>query len=68
MNENFLDHSVGTESDIDLKETRKMHFWCEELGLRSEDLRDIVRLVGPAVHDVRMYLAKKLLVSWPAHY
>ncbi|HXH30682.1 MAG TPA: DUF3606 domain-containing protein [Bacteriovoracaceae bacterium] len=65
MNDLSQDLNLSEDKKIDFKH---INFWCEELGLKSEDLRDIVQLVGPAVHDVRVYLAKKLLISWPAHY
>jgi hypothetical protein len=56
------------DTKIDLKETLDVNFWCEELNLRADELRDIVKQVGPAVHDVRLYLAKKLLINWPVSY
>ena len=51
-----------TEKHIDIKEAWNLNFWCEELNLRAEELKEIVRLVGPKVHDVRVYLAKRLLL------
>jgi hypothetical protein len=43
-------------------------FWCEELSVGIEELNDIVSDVGTNVFDVREYLAKKLMASWPAYY
>lgn len=51
------------EKKIDLKESWDVNFWCEEFNLRAEDLKEIVLSVGPKVHDVRVHLAKKLLLN-----
>lgn len=53
---------------INVSEVKELNYWCEELNLRAEDLKEIIRKVGPAVHDVRLYLAKQLLISWPETY
>ncbi|MFL5786089.1 MAG: DUF3606 domain-containing protein [Bacteriovoracaceae bacterium] len=58
-----MEMSVETENKIDLKEPWDLNFWCEELNLRAEELKEIIRLVGPKVLDVRIYLAKRLLLS-----
>ncbi len=54
-----------TEKKIDVKESWDVNFWCEELNLRTEELKEIVRTVGPQVHDVRVHLAKKLMLIDP---
>lgn len=51
---------------IDLKQSWDVNYWCEEFNLRAEELKEIVSKVGPAVHDVRDHLAKKLFQSWPS--
>lgn len=56
------------ESRIDVRESWDVNFWCEELNLRAEELKEIVNMVGPEVHDVRLHIAKKLLLSWPKAY
>lgn len=52
----------------EILESMDISYWCEELNLKAEDLREIIRIVGPAVHDVRLYLAKRLLINWPITY
>ncbi len=52
----------------EILESMDISYWCEELNLKAEDLREIIRIVGPAVHDVRLYLAKRLLLNWPVTY
>lgn len=52
----------------EILESMDISYWCEELNLKAEDLREIIRIVGPAVHDVRLYLAKRLLINWPISY
>lgn len=56
------------DQKIDIKEAWDINFWCEELNLRAEELKEIVKQVGPMVHDVRMHIAKKLLINWPSSY
>ncbi len=56
------------ENRIDVRESWDVNFWCEELNLRAEELKEIVNLVGPEVHDVRVHLAKKLMMSFPMSY
>lgn len=53
---------------IDVKESWNINYWCEEFNLRAEELKEIVKIVGPMVHDVRLHLAKKLLLNWPLSY
>lgn len=52
----------------EILESMDISYWCEELNLKADDLREIIRIVGPAVHDVRLYLAKRLLINWPVAY
>ncbi len=68
MTESFKYPKKRDEKKIDIKESWDINFWCEELNLRAEELKEIVSMVGPAVHDVRLHIAKKLLISWPATY
>ena len=64
-----LQHEVKSDDAmINIKEARDLNFWCDELHLKKEELLDIVRKVGPLVHDVRLHIAKKLLISWPVAY
>lgn len=68
MTESFKHTGKYDELKINIKEAFDVHFWCEELNLKSEELMDIVKQVGPLVHDVRLYLAKRLLINWPVAY
>ena len=68
MTETFKYPKKRDEKKIDIKENGDINFWCEELNLRSDELKEIVRMVGPGVHDVRLHIAKKLLISWPVTY
>lgn len=63
-----MKNGAGDDLKINVMEAWDVMYWCEELNLKAEELKDIVRLVGPAVHDVRLHLAKKLLVNWPVTY
>lgn len=56
------------ERKIDIRENWDINYWCDELNLKAEELREIIKEVGPGVHDVRLHLAKKLLINWPASY
>ena len=61
-------NKVDNDLKINVMEAWDVMYWCDELNLRDEELKDIVRQVGPAVHDVRLHLAKKLLINWPSTY
>lgn len=56
------------DQKMNLANALDLHFWCDELNVRAEELKEIVGKVGPSLHDVRLYLSKKLLQSWPAAY
>ncbi len=56
------------DEEIDVRESWDINFWCEELNLRAEELKEIVQKVGPQVHSVRLHIAKKLMLSWPITY
>lgn len=56
------------DGKINVMEAWDVMYWCEELNLKAEELKEIVRQVGPGVHDVRLHLAKKLLINWPITY
>lgn len=63
-----MNRSNMSDVKINVKEILDLNFWTEELNLKADDLKDIIREVGPKVHDVRVYLAKKLLMAWPSSY
>lgn len=58
----------SSELIINVKEVWDLHFWCDELNLKAEELKDIIREVGPEVHSVRVHMAKNLLNKWPLAY
>ena len=55
-------------NEIDVKEAWSIHYWCDELNLRAEELKEILKLVGPLAHDVRVHIAKKLILQWTLAY
>lgn len=62
------DQNLADVKVINVKEALDVSFWCDEFNLKADELLDIVKRVGPLVHDVRLYLAKRLLISWPVAY
>lgn len=69
MTESFMKNQEQDENRmINIKESRDLNYWCEELNLQARELLEIVKEVGPLPHDVRLYLAKKHLTQWPAAY
>lgn len=60
--------SIQTNDKINIKESWDVNFWCDELNLKADELKEIVRQVGPAVHDVRLHIAKRLILKWPLAY
>lgn len=68
MTELIQKQTVLDSSRINLKESWDVNFWCDELNLKAEELKEIVKNVGPLVHDVRLHLAKRLLQNWPSAY
>ncbi len=47
------------KNKINLRVSWELNHWCEVFNLRSEELREIVKKVGPDVDAVRAYLARK---------
>lgn len=68
MTDSFKHAAQTTELKINIKEAFDLHFWCEELSLKKEELLEIISQVGPLVHDVRLHIAKRLLINWPVAY
>ncbi len=46
---------------IHLNESWEINHWCEVFNLRADELKEIVRQVGPEIEDVRRYLADRSL-------
>ncbi len=40
-----------------------LYHWCEELNLRAEELKEIIKKVGPNIEAIREDLGKKLILS-----
>ena len=43
---------------VSVNEPWEVRYWCEELGVTPEQLKQAVRRVGPMVEDVRLELGK----------
>lgn len=46
-------------SIIHLNENWELNHWCEEFNLRAEELKEIVKRVGPKIEDIRAFLVKR---------
>lgn len=46
---------------IHLNESWEINHWCEVFNLRADELKEILRRVGPEIEDVRRYLADRCL-------
>lgn len=46
---------------IHQKEGWDVNRWCEELNLRAEELKEIIKRVGPDLENIKDYLAKRNL-------
>ena len=56
------------EKRINVKESWELNHWCDEFNLKAEELKEIVKKVGPEVHNVRVHLAKKFIGLGPVLY
>jgi len=55
------DHTKRGPQDaarINVHESWELEYWCKELGVTPEVLRDAVHQVGPMAKDVRRHLGK----------
>ncbi len=66
MSDNLINRT--NEETINVKESWDVNFWCDEFNVKAEELKEIVRQVGPSVHEVRLHIAKNLLINWPSAY
>lgn len=62
------EHDTHDLKRIDVHQSWNLNFWCEEFNLRADELKEIVRRVGPEISEIRLYLAKRLLQAWPSVY
>ena len=49
----------GQRIIIHPKEGWDLNRWCEELNLRAEELKEIIKRVGPDLENIRDYLARR---------
>jgi hypothetical protein len=68
MTDSFKHTGKVDELKINIKEAFDLELWCEEFSLKKEELLEIISKVGPKVYDVRLHLAKRLLINWPVAY
>lgn len=45
--------------EIHLNGNWELNRWCEELNLRAEELKEIVKKVGPRFKDIKAYITKR---------
>ncbi len=67
-NSGNISQTLPHNSMININRAWDVNFWCEELNLRAEELKEIVKLVGPSIHEIRLHISKKLLLAWPSAY
>jgi hypothetical protein len=68
MSDKIRKHRIDEEKKINVKESWDINYWCDELNLKADELKDIVKEVGPGLHDVRLHIAKKHMIKWPVSY
>lgn len=68
MTDSPVNRISADDKKINIRESWDINYWCDELNLKADELKDIVKHVGPKVHDVRLHIAKKLLINWPVVY
>lgn len=68
INSQKISQSNHQNSLINVNRSWDVNFWCEELNLRAEELKEIVKLVGPSVHEIRRHISDKLMMAWPTAY
>ena len=67
----LMQNQICSEEEVtlvDLKKMGEVNFWCEELNLRADELKEIVKSVGPKINDIRMHITKKMLNSMSVTY
>jgi hypothetical protein len=59
MSDNKQDRGPADRARIALSEPYEVQYWTKELGVSADELREIVKRVGPMAADVRRELGKK---------
>jgi hypothetical protein len=58
MSDNKQDRGPADRARIALSEPYEISYWTKELGVSADELREIVKRVGPMAADVRRELGK----------
>jgi hypothetical protein len=58
MSDNKQDRGPADRARIALSEPYEVQYWTKELGVSADELREIVKRVGPMAADVRRELGK----------
>ena len=59
MSDNKEIRGPADRARIALGEQHEVQYWSKELGLSADELRDVVKRVGPMASDVRRALGKE---------
>lgn len=58
MPDNLKKTGKGDDIRININQAHEIVYWCGDLGITPEKLKEAVRKVGPMVKDVKKYLGK----------
>lgn len=58
MPDDLSNRGPADRSRINVNEPWEVEWWCKQLGVTPEQLREAVRKVGVMVSDVRRHLGK----------
>jgi hypothetical protein len=58
MSDNKQDRGPADRTRIALGEPYEVAYWAKELGVSADELREVVKRVGPMAADVRRELGK----------
>lgn len=58
MADDLTNRGPTDRSRINIHEAWEVRYWCNELGVTEQQLRDAVQAVGVSVAAVRKYLGK----------
>jgi len=58
MSDNKENRGAADRARIALGEPYEVQYWSKELGVSADDLREVVKRVGPMAADVRRALGK----------
>lgn len=58
MADDLTNRGPADRARINVNESWELAYWCKELSVTAEKLREAVRAVGVMVVDVRRYLSK----------